>query len=609
MAVDVGSLRCGDSGYYATGTTNSLAGISPHISDFEDLVAPCMDRVHSTWTESTGSFTFDPLSEVKVYLEQLNASVQSTLGCLEAPQLSELKNLVSQALPRLESTVQSEIESRLPPSPAETPEDGFRYRCRLCPTSKNQECSKRGAFKRHVTERHEAEYRYTCSLCFWYTHRRDKVHPHYRKYHGLVGRLMPGQVNSLGVRLPVPSNCAICSNAVNSYAAYFDCFASHCRVLGNIPDETSNNGSRKNSDDSGNGGGGFYGQNGLFNNFGGPGGPSNFSAYPNGNGYSGGPSNFYSRQSFGYNGYNNQCPKDIVDLHQHQSSPPRNQDPHDKRNNPYESTSEQEKSDQVEQCKNHPDHQTKHTDTQQNSPAVTTQHNSSELSPQTEDRKAHFRGSINGILGQSLPLKPGTTGIRRCRSCGHSIDDCTRCKSFGAAADRCHNCADKSCILQMPRLKMPRPADELAPPHAGPLDHNSALTLRKSHSLPTYRGDKTRMVLKSLPTSYHQGKASGRHPGERDRALQELHNYLAAVARKQGALEMPRVNRNSVSGSLPEKTATHDASEDGATTVNFVIPRLERFSSSIWRQQTIFFERNRYIAQYIKGMSSCSLCP
>ncbi|PKY07841.1 hypothetical protein P168DRAFT_300653 [Aspergillus campestris IBT 28561] len=591
LAVEFGLIPGGDQGFDMTGNTNSLAGISSHITGWEGSGVSCIDPINPTWTGPTGSYPFDPLSEVKADLERLSVTVQSSLGCLEVPQLSELKGLLSQFLPMLESVVQSEFELRVPSSPAESPEDEFSYRCCLCPSSRSQKCSKRGAFKRHVTERHEPEYKYYCSFCPWNTPRRDKVHDHYRKYHGLVGRLTAGKVNSLGVKLPAPPHCGICLEPVNSYAAYFNCFASHCRVSGNNSGVASSNGSRKNSDGSGNGGGSGNRQNGSFNNFGGSGGPSGFS-YGNGNGYSGGSSNPYFGQSFGYN---NQCSKDVVDLHQHQSSAPRIQDPHDKHTNPCESTNEREISDQVEHCKDHTDHQTQNTDTQKKSPAMPVQHDSLDLSDQPEDRRAHLRGSINGILGKSLPRKSGTTDTRRCRSCGHGIDDCARCKSFGAVADRCHNCADKSCVLQMSRREMPRPADEAESPHFGPPDPKSALALRKSRSLPTYRGDKTRMALKSLPTSHPEGKP-GRHLGERDIALQELHSSLAAIARKQGALRMPRVNRW-----LSDKTATHRASEDGASTGNYIIPRLERFSSDTWRQQTISLERYRYIARFLQG--------
>ncbi|KAE8547812.1 hypothetical protein TMatcc_009631 [Talaromyces marneffei ATCC 18224] len=116
------------------------------------------------------------------------------------------------------------------------------YLCKLCPSAVR--ITSRGAFKRHVNEKHEAKSMFLCMHCEWTSTRKDKLRDHlkarhYREYD------REQDLTERELVMAEPSKCVLCETDTwmnhippfPSWDIWFAGIADHCRIDENPEDE------------------------------------------------------------------------------------------------------------------------------------------------------------------------------------------------------------------------------------------------------------------------------------------------------------------------------------------------------------------------------------
>lgn len=113
---------------------------------------------------------------------------------------------------------------------------GQRFMCKLC-SAPTQIITSRGAFKRHVANKHIAKSSFLCGYCDWSGTRKDKLRDHLRtRHHGEYNQAQ--DLNECQIALNIPSGCNLCETDAwmnhiapfRSWDAWFDGIAAHCRI-------------------------------------------------------------------------------------------------------------------------------------------------------------------------------------------------------------------------------------------------------------------------------------------------------------------------------------------------------------------------------------------
>lgn len=141
---------------------------------------------------------------------------------------------------------------------------GQRYLCKLCPSPVR--ITSRGAFKRHVNEKHQQKSMFLCMYCDWTSTRKDKLRDHLKTRHYKEFD-REQDLTERELVMAEPSKCDLCDtdtwmNHSPPFASWDDWFAgivAHCRI-----DETSEEEPKKEPDSPPNQGDGSAGGSSGF---------------------------------------------------------------------------------------------------------------------------------------------------------------------------------------------------------------------------------------------------------------------------------------------------------------------------------------------------------
>ncbi|PYH88809.1 hypothetical protein BO71DRAFT_125318 [Aspergillus ellipticus CBS 707.79] len=394
------------------------------------------------------------VDELKADLEQLAVKVKFRLSQHESTELYEMKDLLRATFNRLDVVIQRQIDStdHFPANAG----NGTKYLCYLCSTKNRRLYGDRGTFRRHVADRHCPQFRYRCLVgcCHWKSTRRDKVHYHMRQYHGYRGRLTREQINLVETKLASPNVCGLCPNGVGCWSDYFKCVSKHCRIPGNRSTDSSASQSRRGSDDRGPGGGyGFDGSQFPGDGFG-ANGPQSF---PHGTGNNGGFGFFNAGQNPGSFGNGVSAGVGNVNQTENESTSSHSPGETDSASSVATPDSSAKGASNVT-ASSVPSNLASHhlslmqktlpADAERCDPAPPRDHSQSSEAHDSDSSDASDRGvprSTNRFDG--LPKQKPHPPVRelpekRCKFCGHSVDNCDRCHSMKETISQCHMCAN-----------------------------------------------------------------------------------------------------------------------------------------------------------------------
>ncbi|KAB8217869.1 hypothetical protein BDV33DRAFT_176498 [Aspergillus novoparasiticus] len=449
-------------------STNDISPTSPmdarHVPSTERLFSTSVPQApHLHCPQSVSSP--DPLDQVKADLHRLQSTVQSAVRNVSHPQLFEMKSFVTDTYNCLENMIQEEIDGEIhsPHSTNSTTSTKDWYACQLCETHRRRTYSTRGAFRRHVSTEHAPRYRHFCPRCDWITPRRDKVWEHFRHSHSPLDK--PTRNDIKRTKLRSPRACPLCEKSVQSWEAYFNCVAEHCRIQNGSSPGNSGVQSRRNSGDSGSGGDGFNGHFAPGNPFNGQGPQTQFPNGGEGNPNSGG--NYFS----GYGSYfhGNGCSRENNSAqlvgqrpsHPLGSVPDRDDasvepallsrtlgEKDSETSHPRPNSlsghhqlldSAVERSPQAMPHMDNSKHHGRRKPHNLRSPSEITSFNNK--SP----RKMTSFKDLSPKKSQERPAsEPQNSLPKKCKSCGHMMKNCVECKLQKGNVDRCHLCTGKA---------------------------------------------------------------------------------------------------------------------------------------------------------------------
>jgi hypothetical protein len=139
-----------------------------------------------------------------------------------------------------------------------------QYLCKLCPSPVH--FTSTGAFKRHVSDKHQAKSMFLCWHCEWNGTRKDKLRDHLKTKH--YGELFSEQdLKGRELVLDEPTRCDLCDTdkwmnhipPFSSWNVWFAGIAAHCRI-----DETPEDEAKKEPDSPSDQGDGNAGGNSGF---------------------------------------------------------------------------------------------------------------------------------------------------------------------------------------------------------------------------------------------------------------------------------------------------------------------------------------------------------
>ncbi|EIT72436.1 C2H2 zinc finger domain protein, putative [Aspergillus oryzae 100-8] len=449
-------------------STNDISPTLPldagHVPSTERLfstIVPQAPHLHCPQSASSP----DPLDQVKADLHRLQSTVQSAVRNVSHPQLFEMKSFVTDTYNCLENMIQEEIDGEIhsPHSTNSTTSTKDWYACQLCETHRRRTYSTKGAFRRHVSTEHAPRFRHSCPRCDWATPRRDKVWEHLRHRHSPLDGLKRNDIKR--TKLRSPRACPLCDKSVQSWEAYFNCVAEHCRIQSGSSPGTSGVQSRRNSGDSGSGGDGFNGHFAPGNLFDGQGPQTQFPNGGGGNANNGG--NYFSGHGSYF--YGNGCSRENNSAqlvgqrpsHPLGSVPDRDDASVDpallsrtlgkkaseiSHLGPSSLSGHHQLLDSAMESSPHampPMDNSKHHGGRKphnlRSPSETTSFNNKSPRQMTS-----FKG-LSPKKSQERPSsEPQNLLRKKCKSCGHIMKNCVECKLQEGNVDRCHLCTGKA---------------------------------------------------------------------------------------------------------------------------------------------------------------------
>jgi hypothetical protein len=195
-----------------------------------DLLGKADDSDNSDGDQIDEPSRPDEIAKAKESLEELKKSFQSKRS---TPRPDEFAKAI-ESLEELKKSFQSKRSTPPHSSTSAIEREQERYQCLLCDIQKkgNPLMLRFGSLKRHLSTIHEisdSEFRCLIPDCTKAYYRRDRMREHLTFIHKKQD-LKSADVDATRVRRPPPITCTVCSEAINSWDAFFGHMKQHCLI-------------------------------------------------------------------------------------------------------------------------------------------------------------------------------------------------------------------------------------------------------------------------------------------------------------------------------------------------------------------------------------------